>query len=378
MEKHSSIFIAGHKGLVGSAIYRALQEKGFVNIITRSINELDLTDQKATNDFFSTFRPEYVFLAAAKVGGIAAINTFRADFMFNNLEIQNNVIYSSWKFGVKKLLFLGSTCIYPKNAKQPLSEFSLLSSELERTNEPYALAKISGIKLCESFNIQYNTNFISVMPTNLYGPNDNYDLDNSHVLPALIRKFHLCKCIEDKNWSGIEKDIKRYPLPGISGEFNMDAIINYLIGKGITVSENKDGNLKNEVEISVWGTGAALREFMYVDDLAAACVFVMERIEINNLTDAHRDKIRDKNINPPHFLNIGTEEEISIKDLAIKIKQLTGFQGRINFDTSKPDGTPRKTTDSSLLHSLGFKHKTNLDTGLKLTYDDYLLYKSRQ
>lgn len=304
MELSAKIYIAGHRGMVGSAIQRNLQKRGYTNFVTRTSSELDLRDQKAVEEFFAAEQPEYVFLAAAKVGGIQANNIYRADFLYENLMIQNNVIHSAYKYKTKKLMFLGSSCIYPKLAPQPLKEEYLLSGYLEETNEPYAIAKIAGIKLCESYRRQYGCNFISVMPTNLYGPNDSYDLKNSHVLPALIRKFHEAK---------------------------------------------EQG--QNAVEM--WGTGSPLREFLHADDLGDACVYLM------------------LNYNGEQHVNIGTGTDISIRDLALLICQIIGFEGEIKHDLSKPDGTPRKLMDVSLLHSLGWKHKIELEEGIKSVYEDF-------
>jgi GDP-L-fucose synthase len=301
MEKNSRIFVAGHRGMVGSAIVRRLQQGGFENIITRTSAELDLRSQAAVDDFFSRERPAYVFLAAAKVGGILANNTYRAQFLYDNLLIESNIIHAAYVNAVQKLLFLGSSCIYPKLAPQPMKEEYLLTGELEPTNEPYALAKIAGIKLCEAFRDQYGCNFIAAMPTNLYGPGDNYDLEKSHVIPALIRKFH----------------------------------------------EAKE---TNAAFVEIWGTGSPLREFMYVDDLADACVFLMQEY------------------NERLFINVGTGEEVSIKDLAGMVKEVTGFGGDIKFDTSKPDGTPRKLMDSSRLYAQGWKHSVSLREGLEKAY----------
>ncbi len=305
MEKQAKIYVAGHRGMVGSAIYRKLKELGFENIVVRTSKELDLRDQKAVKEFFETEKPEYVFLAAAKVGGIMANNVYRADFIYENLAIQNNVIHYSHENDVKKLMFLGSSCIYPKMAPQPLKEDYLLTGTLEPTNEPYAIAKIAGIKMVESYRMQYDDNYISVMPTNLYGINDNYHPENSHVLPALIRKFHEAK-------------------------------------------------VNNSPTVNIWGSGKPLREFMFADDLADACVFLME------------------NYNDLQFVNIGVGEDISIRELAELIKEVVGFQGELEFDSSKPDGTPRKLMDVSKLTSLGWKAKTNLKEGIKLAYEDFL------
>lgn len=311
MNQQSKIFVAGHRGMVGSAIVRKLQAEGYSQIITRRSKELDLRNQQAVFDFFETEKPEYVFLAAAKVGGIVANNTYRADFLYDNLAMETNIIHASYRANVKKLLFLGSSCIYPKLAPQPMKEEYLLTGLLEETNEPYAIAKIAGIKLCEAYRDQYGCNFISAMPTNLYGRGDNYHLQNSHVLPALLRKF--------------------------------------------------DNAVENgEEEVEIWGTGKPLREFMYVDDLADACYFLMQ------------------SYNEKQFVNVGTGEEITIKDLAETVANVTGFKGSIRFNTEKPDGTPRKLMDSSKLHGLGWKHKTTLEHGLKMAYTHYLSEKEQE
>lgn len=305
MEKNAKIYVAGHRGMVGSAILRKLQAEGYSNLVIRSSQELDLRNQQAVADFFNSEKPDYVFLAAAKVGGIVANNTYRADFLYENLAIQNNVIHQAYLLGVKKLLFLGSSCIYPKLAPQPLKEEYLLTGLLEPTNEPYAIAKIAGIKLCDAYRDQYGCNFISVMPTNLYGYNDNYHPENSHVLPALIRKFH-----EAKTSGG--------------------------------------------TSVTIWGTGSPLREFLFADDLADACYFLMQEY------------------NEAGLVNIGTGHDLSIKDLALLIKKVVGFTGDLVFDTSKPDGTPRKLLDVSKLHILGWKHRIALQEGLALAYQDFL------
>jgi len=304
MNLNSKIYIAGHRGMVGSAILRNLQNKGFSNFVLRTSTELDLRNQQQVSDFFKTEKPEYVFLAAAKVGGINANNIYRADFLYENLMIQNNVVHSAFENTVTKLMFLGSSCIYPKFAPQPLKEEYLLSGLLEDTNEPYAIAKIAGIKLCESYRRQYNCNFISVMPTNLYGPNDNYNLNNSHVLPALIRKFHEAK---EKNLPFVE----------------------------------------------MWGTGSPLREFLHADDMADACVYLMQHY------------------NGQQHVNIGTGVDLSIKDLALLIRKIVGYTGEIKHDLSKPDGTPRKLMDVSFLHELGWEHKINLEEGITAVYQDF-------
>ena len=345
MNKNSKIYVAGHRGLVGSAIVKNLESKGYTNIITRTHKELDLINQKDVEEFFEKEKPEYVILAAAKVGGIVANNTYRADFIYENLQIQNNVIHQSYVHKVKKLLFLGSTCIYPKNATQPMSEDSLLTSPLEYTNEPYAIAKIAGIKMCESYNIQYGTNFISVMPTNLYGPNDNFDLETSHVLPALIRKIHLAKLLNEDKIEEVLSDLN------VS---NIEEAITYL---------NKFGVSKEKVEI--WGTGKPRREFMWSEDMADACVYIIEKIDFTNLI-----KDNNKGIINTH-INIGTGKDISIKELANLIKDIVGFKGKLYFNTEKPDGTIVKLTDSSKLNNLGWKHKIRLKEGILNIYEWY-------
>ena len=381
MNKSSKIYVAGHKGLVGSAIKKTLEQKGYNNLILRTLEELNLLDQKSVDEFFAKERPEYVFLAAALVGGIMANNTFRADFIYQNMSIQSNVIYSSWKYNVKKLLFLGSTCIYPKNAPLPLKEEYLLTSPLEFTNEPYAIAKIAGLKMCESFNLQYKTNFISVMPTNLYGPGDNFNLEKSHVLPALMRKIFLGKCLEDDNWQAIRRDLDRNPIEKISGNSEKESILNILEKYGVTIrgrnsasehlSDTGSSKYGKQIIVNVWGTGTPLREFMYSLDMAEACVYVMENAEINDIIKMNQ-LLDQPDFHPPHFINIGTGEEISIKELAMKIKRLTGFNGEIFFDESKPDGTMRKVTDITRLRKLGYTHKLNLEDGLKSALAAYL------
>jgi len=363
MEKESKIYIAGHLGMVGSAIACNLNSKGYYNIVGKSISELDLMDRRAVQEYFKTEKPEYVILAAAKVGGIIANSTYRAEFIYQNLQIQNNIIHQAYLSKVKKLLFLGSSCIYPKNAPQPLKEEYLLTSELEYTNEPYAIAKIAGIKMCESYNIQYGTNFISVMPTNLYGANDNYNLEKSHVLPALIRKMHLGKCIEDDNWEAIFKDLNQNPIEGISGTNSKDEIINCLLKYGIKI--NKD-NQKVTVEIALWGTGKPRREFLHADDMADACVYLMQNIDFNDVKGLNNE-IKNTHI------NIGCGEDQSIEELALMIKRIVGFKGNISWDTSKADGTMQKLLDVSKLHQLNWKHKINLENGIKAVYNNYII-----
>ena len=358
MEKDAKIFVAGHRGLVGSAILNNLKKKGYTNFVLRTHEELDLCNQAAVTEFFDQEKPEYVFLAAAHVGGIVANSLYRADFIYRNLEIQNNVIYKSFRTGVKKLLFLGSTCIYPGNAPQPMKEDCLLTSELEYTNEPYALAKIAGLKMCESFNLQYNTNYIAVMPTNLYGPNDNFNLERSHVLPALIRKAHLGKQLMAGNWDEIRKDFNTAPVEGIDGNASQEAILEKLNKYGITQSTN------GKVNVEIWGTGAPLREFLWSEDMADACVFIMENVDFADL------KGNSKEVRNCH-INIGTGKELSIKELAYLVAEKVGFEGNIVFNADKPDGTMRKLTDPSKLHSLGWKHKVELEDGIAMIYDWY-------
>ena len=346
MNKNSKIYIAGHRGLVGSAIVKNLESKGYTNLVFRTHEELDLTNQKAVEDFFESEKPQYVILAAAKVGGIVANNTYRADFIYENLAIQNNVIHQSYKHNVTKLLFLGSTCIYPKNAPQPMPENCLLSSSLEYTNEPYAIAKIAGIKMCESYNIQYNTNFISVMPTNLYGPNDNFDLEKSHVLPALIRKIHCAKLLNEEKYDEVIKDLNLSSL---------EEAKQYLAKFGV-----------NDSQVEIWGTGLPRREFLYSEDMADACVFLLENRDFKDTYEKDSKEIINTHI------NIGTGVDISIKELAQLIKSIIGFEGELTFNTEKPDGTMVKLTDPSKLHSLGWKHKVELEDGIRTMYAWYL------
>ncbi len=386
MKLGEKIFVAGGTGLAGNAIINKLLEKGYKNItasyhIRKPENKkvkwvkLDLTSQIETESFFKKHKPDYVFLAAAKVGGIWANNVYRADFIFINTQIQNNVIHFSYKYGVKKLLFLGSTCIYPRNCPQPIKEEYLLTDTLEYTNEPYAIAKISGIKMCESYNLQYGTNFISVMPTNLYGYNDNFDLEKSHVLPALLRKIHLGKSLEEGKWEEIKKDLNINPIEGISGKNSEEEISNILEKYGIT----KD---QNGVSVEIWGSGKPRREFLWSEDMADACVFLMEKVDFKDIVKLKFPNIKDitspkeyarEEIRNTH-INIGTGEDIPIKDLAFLIKEIVGFNGNLKFNTSKPDGTFRKVTDVSTLNSLGWKHKTELKEGIEKLY---LWYKNK-
>lgn len=361
MEKNSKIYVAGHDGLVGSGIVKILKGKGYHNFVFRHYTKLDLTNQKDTLEFFEQEKPEYVILAAAKVGGIFANNTYRGQFIYENIMIQSNVIHSSYLTGVKKLLFLGSTCIYPKMANQPMKENELLTNTLEYTNEPYAIAKISGIKMIESYNLQYGTNYISVMPTNLFGYNDNFNLENSHVLPALLRKNHLCKCLENNDFEAIRFDFAKYPSSLKPGATDQE-ILDYLSNFGI----KKSGD---QVELHVWGSGTPFREFLWAEDMADACVFLMENADFKDMV--RESDIENNEIRNTH-LNIGTGKDISIKDLAYLVKNIVGFNGEIKFDPTKPDGTPKKLTDPSKLHALGWKHKIELDEGIKMVYQHYL------
>lgn len=354
MQKDSKIYIAGHRGLVGSAIWNNLTNKGYTNLIGRTHTELDLLDGAAVKTFFDENQPEYVVLAAAHVGGIMANNTYRADFIYENLQIQQNVIGESFRHRVKKMLFLGSTCIYPREAPQPITEDALLTSPLEYTNEPYAIAKIAGLKMCESFNLQYGTNYIAVMPTNLYGPNDNFDLERSHVLPAMIRKMHLAKLLFNNDFDSIRADLDKLPIKGVSGKNANDEIILLL---------NSFGIYSNYLEL--WGSGKPLREFLWSEDMADASVYILENISFDDL------KGNNKEIRNCH-INIGTGKELSIKELAYKIKDAIGYNGDIRWDSSKPDGTMRKLCNVNKLHSLGWIHKIEIDEGIGRLYNWYL------
>jgi len=357
MDKNAKIYIAGHRGLVGSAILRELQKEGYTNFITKTRDELDLIDQKAVSEFFSQEKPDYVFLAAAKVGGIMANNTYRGAFIYENLQIQNNIINSAYESGVKKLLFLGSSCIYPKNAPQPLKEDYLLSEELEYTNEPYAIAKIAGIKMCESYNLQYGTDYISVMPTNLYGPNDNYNLETSHVLPALIRKMHFGKLLKANDWGSIDTDLNNRPIEGVSGASSQDEKLAVLEKYGIYLKDNS-------VVITLWGSGKPMREFLHSDDMAAACIYVMNKISFDDVAKG-KSEVRNTHI------NIGCGEDLTIKDLALTIKQVVDYDGELVWDADKPDGTMRKLMDVSKLEKLGWKATISLKDGIANVYGKY-------
>ena len=354
MNKNSRIFVAGHRGLVGSAIWKSLENKGYSNLIGRTHQELDLEDPAAVREFFDREKPEYVFLAAAFVGGIIANSRYRADFIFRNLQIQQNVIGESFRHGVSKLLFLGSTCIYPREAPQPMKENALLTSPLEYTNEPYAIAKIAGLKMCESFNLQYGTNYIAVMPTNLYGPNDNFHLENSHVLPAMVRKIHLAKCLMEGDWNAVRKDLDMRPVEQVDGTAEEREILAVLDKYGITPGS-----------VELWGTGTPLREFLWSEDMADACVHVMEQVDFSQLQEGGRE-VRNCHI------NIGTGKEISIGGLARLIAATEGYRGNLVFNADKPDGTMRKLTDVSRLHSLGWKHRVELEEGVERIYRWYL------
>ncbi len=359
IDKQAKIYIAGHRGLVGSAILKNLQSKGYTNFVLRTHKELNLVNQTEVASFFEQNKPEVVILAAAKVGGIIANNVYRADFIYENLMIQNNVIHQAYLNGVKKLVFLGSTCIYPKEAPQPMPENCLLTSPLEYTNEPYAIAKIAGIKMCESYNLQYGTNFISVMPTNLYGPNDNFNLETSHVLPAMIRKIHLGKSLEHLDWQTIKADLNTRPIEGVDGSADEQKILDILSKYGVARSEEK-------VRVELWGSGKPMREFLWSEEMAYATVFVMEKVDFSDLTaDMNGKEVRNTHI------NVGTGKELTIKEVAELIKSEIGFSGELWFNTQKPDGTMRKLTDVSKLNALGWKHQVEIKEGIKRLYTWY-------
>ena len=354
LDKSSKIYVAGHNGLVGSAIWNNLKSRGYDNLVGRSHKELDLLDPVAVREFFDQEKPDAVVLAAAHVGGIMANLKYRADFIYKNLQIQQNVIGESFRHGVQKLLFLGSTCIYPREAPQPMSEDVLLTSPLEYTNEPYAIAKIAGLKMCESFNLQYGTNYIAVMPTNLYGPNDNFHLENSHVLPAMIRKIHLAKCLNEGDWGAVRKDMDLRPVEGVGGKNTDEEIKTELAKFGITAEA-----------VTLWGTGKPLREFLWSEEMADASVHVLLNVDFK---DTYKDGERD--IRNCH-INVGTGKEITIKEVAEKIMATIGFKGELRWDASKPDGTMKKLTDVTKLHNLGWHHKIEIDEGVRLQYDWY-------
>ena len=383
MDKTSKIYVAGHRGLVGSAIWNNLLSRGYTNLVGRTHKELDLTDQYAVKAFFDEEQPDAVVLAAAFVGGIMANSLYRADFMMMNMKIQCNVISEAYAHGVKKLLFLGSTCIYPKNAPQPMREDCLLTSELEYTNEEYAIAKIAGLKMCESYNLQYGTNYIAVMPTNLYGPNDNFHLENSHVMPAMMRKIYLAKLIHDGNWNSIRSDLYKRPVLGVNGSADKEAIISVLRNYGI--SDNK---------VILWGTGRPLREFLWSEDMADASVHVLLNVNFSDIigiekySSVHYGASTDGAVDRNHstgrggaipalgeirncHINVGTGKELTIRELSALIVKTIGFEGEIEFDASKPDGTMRKLIDVSKLHSLGWTHKVEIEEGVQKLFDWY-------
>ena len=353
-DKNLKIYVAGHNGLVGSAIWNNLKSRGYYNLVGRSHKDLDLLDPVAVKAFFDEEQPDAVVLAAAHVGGIMANLHYRADFIYQNLQIQQNVIGESFRHGVKKLLFLGSTCIYPRLAPQPMREDALLTSELEYTNEPYAIAKIAGLKMCESFSLQYGCNYIAVMPTNLYGPNDNFHLENSHVLPAMIRKVHLAKCLNEGLWDEVRKDLDLRPVEGVSGKNSEEEITSKLEKFGISSSA-----------VTLWGTGSPMREFLWSEDMADASVHVLLNVDFKDTYDCGDKEIRNCHI------NIGTGKELSIRELAGKVIKELGFKGELRWDSSKPDGTPRKLTDVSKLHGLGWHHKVEIDEGVHRLYEWY-------
>ena len=380
ISKHSKIYVAGHRGLVGSAIWNNLLQRGYTNLVGRSHKELDLTDQLAVRKFFDDEQPEAVVLAAAFVGGIMANSLYRADFIMMNMKIQCNVISEAYAHHVKKLLFLGSTCIYPKNAPQPMKEDCLLTSPLEYTNEEYAIAKIAGLKMCESYNLQYGTNYIAVMPTNLYGPNDNFHLENSHVMPAMMRKVYLAKLINDHNWQAIRHDMDRRPVEGISGTASEADILNVLAKYGIY--DNK---------VVLWGTGTPLREFLWSEDMADASVHVLLNVNFSDIigiekySSVHYGASVDGAVDRNHsvgrgpklgeirncHINVGTGKELTIRELSKLVVKAVDFKGTVEFDTSKPDGTPRKLIDVEKLHSLGWTHKVEIEDGVKKLFEWY-------
>lgn len=351
--KEAKIYVAGHRGLVGSAIWNNLLHRGYTNLVGRTHAELDLLDGAAVRRFFDEERPEYVVLAAAHVGGIMANLKYRADFIYQNLQIQQNVIGESFRHGVKKLLFLGSTCIYPREAPQPITEDALLTSPLEYTNEPYAIAKIAGLKMCESFNLQYGTNYIAVMPTNLYGPNDNFNLETSHVLPAMIRKLYLAKMLNEANWDAVRADMNRRPVEGVDGAASNEVIVAMLNKYGIYADH-----------LMLWGTGAPIREFLWSEDMADASVYALLNIDFNDVRGSNPE-VRNCHI------NIGSGKEISIRQLAELVQRTVGYNGEIRWDATKPDGTMRKLTDVSKLHSLGWHHRVEIEEGVARLVDWY-------
>lgn len=354
LEQSAKIFVAGHRGLVGSAIWNNLKQRGYTNLTGRTHQELDLLDPMAVKRFFDEEQPEAVVLAAAHVGGILANLHYRADFIYQNLQIQQNVIGESFRHDVRKLLFLGSTCIYPREAPQPMKEEALLTSPLEYTNEPYAIAKIAGLKMCESFNLQYGTNYIAVMPTNLYGPNDNFHLENSHVLPAMMRKIYLARCLNEGNWEAVRKDIDLRPVEGVNGSCTEQVILEKLAKFGITPDA-----------VTLWGTGTPMREFLWSEEMADASVHVLLNVDFKDICAGKGEEIRNCHI------NIGTGKEISIREAAEIIIREVGFRGELRWDQSKPDGTLRKLTDVTRLHALGWHHRIEIDEGIHRLYEWY-------
>ncbi|NOU35968.1 MAG: GDP-L-fucose synthase [Kiritimatiellaceae bacterium] len=384
MPKDAKIYIAGHLGLVGGGIWRAFQRHGYTNLLGRSIDELDLISQQAVEEFFAKEKPDYVVLVAAKVGGIHANNVYRGQFIYENLMIELNVIHAAYKHGVKKLLFLGSSCIYPKLAPQPIKEEALLTGPLEPTNEPYAMAKIAGIRLCDAYNRQYETNFISAMPTNMYGPGDNYHPENSHVLPAMIRKMHLAKLLETNNFEELSRVYQHEQKSQIGNQ--KSEILNWLDKSGITQSaidnrangelgsataEQRSGNQQSAITLALWGTGTPLREFLYSDDLAEACVFLVEKANYKNMA------FTDESGTVQSHMNVGSGKEVTIRELAETVKEVVGFNGKLTWDSSKPDGTPRKLMDSSRINALGWKPSVSLKDGIGRAYQDFLQRHAR-
>ncbi len=369
MDKNGKIYIAGMGGLVGSAIRRNLESKGYTNFVSTPSSEYDLRNQEVVARFFEEHKPDYVFLAAAKVGGIVANNKYRAEFIYDNLMIQTNIIHQAYLHGAKKLLFLGSSCIYPKFAPQPMKEEHLLTGALEYTNEPYAIAKIAGLKTIESYNLQFGTNYLAVMPTNLYGQNDNFDLEKSHVLPAIIRKTHLAKCLMDSDFDAIRKDLDKNPVEGVNGAAEQTEILEILAKYGI--------KKQPEVTVELWGSGSPKREFLNSDDLADACVFLMENVDFK---DVLKNEFGVEKIEFPLLghevrnthINIGVGEDLSIKELAYMVKEIVGYNGKIFWNTQKPDGTPQKLLDVSKLNNYGWTAKTPLKDGITAMYKKYL------
>jgi len=378
MNKNSKIYVAGHLGLVGGGIWRAFERHGYTNLMGRSIDEMDLMNQQVVDDFFAKEKPDVVVLVAAKVGGIQANNTYRGQFIYENIMIEMNVIHSAYKHGVKKLLFLGSSCIYPKLAEQPIKEEALLTGPLETTNEPYAIAKIAGIRLCDAYNRQYGTNFISAMPTNMYGPGDNYHPENSHVLPAMIRKMHLAKSLENSDFDELARVYRHEQLSVVgcqlSGEKlsatqqpSNQQLMDWLTQSGVSLSSDLCPlTSERGVRLACWGTGTPLREFLYSDDLAEACVFLVENGNYENMA------FTDDSGTVQSHINVGSGKEVTIQELAETVKEVVGFEGELEWDRSKPDGTPRKLMDSSRINALGWSAKVDLKTGISLAYNDFL------